>query len=323
MNVAEMDNSVLRVAALLVPDFSNLTLGGVIEPLRVVNRVEQREVVRWQLIAEVPGIVLSSSGIPIKIETELAAADPFDVLFVLASDNAERVFSPALARFLRRAAREGRTICAFDSAPLLLARAGLLDGKRATTHWEDLEEFEARFPRVHVVPVRFVTDGRISTTSGSQPSHDFAMEFLQRRVGLATALSVASLFQYDGSPVGSEPQQMVASSQFKTRSRVVLAAVAIMEQNIANALTLEQIAASISSNTKQLHRQFRRETGSSPGRFYRSLRLNVARRLLETTSRTTVDIAVSCGFESRSSFSRAFSELFHRSPAAVRRANRP
>lgn len=320
MGVAEnrVPVSPIRVAVLIVPEFSNLTLGAAIEPLRVTNRVAGHRVVEWQLISATKGIVFSSSGIPIQADADWVGASPFDTIFVLASERAEEYFTPQMGRFLRRVLHERKAVCAFDSAPLLLARAGLLDGRHATTHWEDLDEFEVRFPRIHVVPHRYITDGRISTTGGSLPSLDFVLELIGRNFGQPMVSAVASLLLHDRAVPGIEPQHMTALGKLQTKCVELQSVVRLMESQMMPVLSLTEICGRLGLKPQRLNRMFRRELGTTPGVFYRKLRLNVARRSLETTSYGTLDIALACGFDSRASFVRAFSREFNMPPSKFR-----
>ena len=134
-----------RIAVVLVPDFSNLTLGAAIEPIRLANRVARIRLYAWKLYTDGLKTVHSSSGLRLTADGDLADATDFHAVFLLVSENAEDHYSDRVARFLREAKRAGKMICAYDSAAIHLARAGLLDGVRATTHREDLEDFEQRF----------------------------------------------------------------------------------------------------------------------------------------------------------------------------------
>lgn len=323
MNVAQIDTAPAsgptRIAILIVPEYSNLTLGVVIEPLRVANGVANAPLFTWRTYGDGTATVRSSSGLTLAVDGELDDAEAFDCLFVLASEHAEHYYTERIARALRAARRRRKPICAFDSGPYYLALAGLLDGRRATTHWVDLEEFESRFPRVHAVPDRFVTDGDVSTTSGSLPSFDFMLDFIRRQHGLALAMTVSGLFIYDKETPGLEPQRMIAATRLRSRSPALLEAIRIMEDNISPALPVAEIGITVGVSVKQLGRLFRRELNTTPGSFYRSLRLNVGRRFLETTNRATVDIALACGFESRSAFVRAYGRQFGQPPSLTRR----
>ncbi len=307
-----------NTAVLLMPEFSNLTLGSVIEPLRVVNRVLQTQQYKWILMAITGDKVRSSSGISVQVEECINTIGKFDTLFFLASDNAEKYYTKELAQFLRQTFRKNIPITAFDSAPLLTARAGLLDGRSATTHWEDLEQFAFRFSKIHVVSDRFVMNDTISTTSGSLASFDYVLDMIGQRDGLAMALTVSGLFNYQATDDGKGPQHMVAMSRLSRMDPKLTNVIRSMEENIDHPISIAQICADSYLSQREVERRFRRVLNTTPKRFYLSLRLNLARRLLETTTKRLVDISVTVGFGSRSAFTRAFSEHFGFPPSYVR-----
>ena len=173
-----------RFGFLLVNDFTLISMSSAIEPLRMANTVSGKLLYRWRLCSDGLGQVKSSSGFTLSIDQDIGDVNEIDVLFVVASYDVVKLSSPQVLAFLRKTARGDTMIGGLDAAPYFMAAAGLLDGCRATTHWEDLEDFQNRYPRVDVVPERYVVDGNRATTSGSLPSFDFILDFIRRRNGL-------------------------------------------------------------------------------------------------------------------------------------------
>jgi transcriptional regulator GlxA family with amidase domain len=309
-----------RVAVLVLPQFSNLTLAALIEPLRAANRAAERTLFAWTLLAEDAAEVASSSGLRLRPDATLAEAPPFDALFVVASYEAERHASPRVLRFIRAAARAGAVIGGLESAVYALAAAGVLDGHRATTHWEDLSDLAERYPAITVVPDRFVIDRERLTSGGAVPTLDLVLELVQRAHGPSVALAASAAFIYDREHRGHEAQPMRAVGQLAWRDPALVRAIRLMERNIETPVPVAALAREAGLGVRELHRRFRAQLRTSPSGYYAELRLFLARRLLEHTDHPVSSVAMMSGFASGSAFARAFRARFRVSPTAVRRA---
>ncbi len=307
---------------LLVPKYSQLTLAALVEPLRMANTVANRPLYRWRLCSTDGRAVTSSSGFTLAVDADLARTGRFDALFVVASYEVTQFATPAVFGFLRRAARDGAVVGGFDAAPFLLAGAGLLDGYRATTHWDDLEDLRDRYPRIEVVPERYVIDRKRISTSGSLPSFDLVLELIRQRNGLMLAMNVSGNFVYDQARPGSDSQYMIAASLINARHPTITRIVRLMEQNLRTPMEIPQLAAAVGLTERSLLRRFRATLGVGPLQYYRALRLDAGRRLLDNSDLSITEIAIACGFESRGSFTRAFKQMFGNPPSAKRPTGR-
>ena len=307
-----------EVAVFLVPRYSQLSLAALVEPLRLANTVAGRRLYNWSLCSDGGARVSSSSGFAVEVDCDLAAIEACDALFVVASYDVLDHVTRASLRTLRRLARDGAYIGALDAGGYFLAEAGLLDGRRATVHWDDLEDFQNRYPRVEVVAERFVVDGSRATTSGSLPSFDFMLDFIRRRDGLALASSVSGNFIYDQAQPGSQPQFMVSIAHLRNRNPKIARAVKLMEQRLQEPLDIAGLASAVGFSERTLLRRFRAALGMSPGAYYRALRLDAGKRLLENSALSIAEVAVACGFETRGAFTRAFRETYGRAPSHLR-----
>ena len=307
---------------LLVPKYSQLTLAALVEPLRMANTVANRPLYRWRLCSTDGRAVTSSSGFTLAVDADLARTGRFDALFVVASYEVTQFATPAVFGFLRRAARNGAVVGGFDAAPFLLAGAGLLDGYRATTHWDDLEDLRDRYPRIEVVPERYVIDRKRISTSGSLPSFDLVLELIRQRNGLMLAMNVSGNFVYDQARPGSDSQYMIAASLINARHPTITRIVRLMEQNLRTPMEIPRLAAAVGLTERSLLRRFRATLGVGPLQYYRALRLDAGRRLLDNSDLSITEIAIACGFESRGSFTRAFKQMFGNPPSAKRPTGR-
>ena len=308
-----------RVAVLVLPQFSNLTLAALIEPLRAANRAAERTLFAWTLLAEAADEVPSSSGLRLRPDATLATAGKFDALFVVASYEAERHASARVLRFIRAAARAGATIGGLESAVYVLAAAGVLDGHRATTHWEDLSDLAERYPAIEVVPDRFVIDRDRMTSGGAIPTLDLMLELLRGAHGASIALAAAAAFIYDREHAGHEAQPMRAVGRLAWQDPALVRAIRLMERNIETPLPVAELARAAGVGARELHRRFRVRLRTSPSGYYTELRLFLARRLLDHTDHPVSQVAMMTGFASGSAFARAFRARFGTSPTALRR----
>jgi len=307
-----------RYGILLLPSFSNMTLAGLMEPWRVANRLAHRQVISWAIATEDGHPAVSSSGLRVEAGAAMEALGALDAVYVVASYEAERHSTPRILRWLRARARNGAILGGMETGAYVLARAGLLDGYRATTHWQDLDSFAERFPKIEVVPDRFVIDRERMTSGGALPTLDLVLELLRRDHGLGLAIAVSSMFIYEQEHAGREPQHMVSAGRLSWQDPVLLRAIRAMEDNIEEPLSIDAVAAQAGVGVRELLRRFTVKLGTSPKAYYSELRLTLGRRLLEHTQRSVSDVALTCGFGSGSAFARAFRARFGTSPSAMR-----
>jgi transcriptional regulator GlxA family with amidase domain len=204
-------------------------------------------------------------------DASLLEASAFDTLFVVASYEAERNTTEAVRRFIRSAALAGCLIGGMETGAYALATAGVLDGYRATTHWEDLADLGERYPAIEAVPNRFVIDRLRVTSGGALPT----LDLIRREHGVALALSVSSSFIYDGDHTGREPQHMVSAGRLAWQDPMLIRAIRLMEANIETPVSIEAIAADVGVGPRELLRRLSSRLGTSPKAFYTDLRLRV------------------------------------------------
>ena len=226
--------------------------------------------------------------------------------------------SPLIAGF-RRAALQARAVGGIEAGGWLLGHAGLLAGRSATTHWEDLEDFAASFPDADVRPDRYVIDGQVFTSGGASPTFDLMLHLVRARLGPAVALDVASVFIYDQAHVAAEAQPLVSLGRLRARDARLAQAIRLMESHVDQPLTVAAIARRVGLSARALELLFQRSLGETPGAYALRLRLNAARRLVLDTSEPMADIAARTGFSSASTFSRAFAAAFGEPPGRMRR----
>ena len=196
----------LEIDLLVLDNVSLMCLSACIEPLRAANRVTGKTVYDWRLLSVTGAPIRTSSGVVVQVDARFEPGAVREAFWLVASFNALEQAGHALCADLRRLNRRGIPIWGVESGGWVLAAAGVLDGHKATVHWEDLESFAARFPGIKVKADRFVIDGRYATAGGASPMLDLNLELVRRRQGVAVSLEVASIFVYDQVRPSDHPQ---------------------------------------------------------------------------------------------------------------------
>jgi transcriptional regulator GlxA family with amidase domain len=244
---------------------------------------------------------------------KLADLKSCDYLFVLASYAHDTLDTPTVRRALRMAAGKAGVVVGLDSAPWLLASAGLLGGRRATVHWDLLDGFTERFLDVQAERSRVVRDGRVITCAGAMSALDMTLGLIADHAGLAVRLDVEALFMQGDPPVNA-PQERGAVTD-----PLVRRALAAMRQNLERPLNLTELSRGLSCQPRTLDRHFRSRLGAPPGTVYRYLRLSSARKLLEGSTLSVAEIALRCGYESPAALTRAIRVQYGATPSGLRR----
>jgi transcriptional regulator GlxA family with amidase domain len=221
--------------------------------------------------------------------------------------------------WLRTLARHGTILGGIGTAAYLLARAGVLDGHRCTIHWEDLESFTQEFPELEVTSGLFEIDGARMTCAGGTAALDMVLSLIAARHGHHLAGAIAEQFIQHQVRAGGDHQRMNLQSRMGVSDARLLAAIAAMESNVEEPLSLESLCAASGVSIRHLQRLFHTQLGQSPLDFYRALRLRQARQMLLHGSVSILDVAVATGFVSSSHFTRRYRELFGLTPREERR----
>ena len=312
----------LRATILVLPDASLMSLAATLDPLRAANRTAGAQPYRWSVVSADGRPVTTSCGLPVQVDGAFQPQQDCDLLIVVAAFNVMRHATPAILSAVRQGARRARLTGGVEAGSWVLAMAGLLDQRKATTHWEDLEDFAARFPQVRVIPDRWVVDGPVFTTGGAAPALDFMLALIRARQGFGAALNVASLYVYEEVRLPSDAQPLVSLGRAGRLEQRLATAIRIMEEHLDSPLPIAAIAERVGCSTRTLEGLFREIVETSPAAYYQSLRLQAARRLITDTDLGMADVAVRTGFASIASLSRAFRRRFGHPPSAARRSSR-
>jgi len=261
-------------------------------------------------------------GVPIVVDGTFAQPLAGDALLVIGGFNLDRHVGKKFIGILQESSRHFDIVAGIESGCWLLGRTGLLNGRRATAHWEELEDFSQAFPALTVLGDRFVADGKFWTSGGASPTFDMMLHWITQRLGSALALDVASIFVYDQTHNATDVQPFVSLGRIETRDPELAEAIRLMERTLERPLTIAALTKRLSISQRKLELLFARGLSTSPGAYYLRLRLQVAHRLVRDSGSPIREIALRCGFDSLSAFSRAYSREYGMSPLKMRLARR-
>lgn len=296
-----------------------MCVASTIDPLRAANRIAGKTIFDWTLVSPDGQPAITTSGLPVQVAGMFEAGAQADVLLAVGGFGTRYETASQLAARFRKAAKSARVVGGIEAGGWLLGRAGLLNGRSATTHWEDLEDFAASFPEADVRPDRYVIDGPILTSGGASPAFDLMLYLVRSRLGAAVALDVASVFIYEQARAAGDPQPLVSLGRIDRQDPRLAQAIRLMESHVDQPLTMSAIARRVGLSARALEQLFARSLGETPGAYSLRLRLNAARRLVLDTVEPMAAIAARTGFSSASTFSRAFAAAFGEPPGRMRR----
>ncbi len=304
----------------LHPHFSMLAFTSAVEPLRAANRLSGRKLYSWLIISRDGNPVLASNGIEVVPHAGIDDVGQLSNVIVVAGLNAHLHADNRLFAWLRKLERQGCRMGALSTGSYTLARAGLLDGYRATIHWENLDGFREDFPELEVTSELFEIDGSRFTCSGGTAALDLMLSLIALEHGRDLATQVAEQFIHERIREAHDQQRMSLRGRLGISHPKLLQVIEMMEQNLEEPLPRSALARANGLSTRQLERLFRKYLNRTPTRYYLELRLHRARALLNQTSLSILDVALACGFVSASHFSKCYREFFAKTPREERLA---
>lgn len=285
-------------------EFANLVIG---EPFY--------ELETW---SEQGGAVRSSAGVTVSSQplSALSRADTWLVGGVINPLDAPP--TAAVVDFLRAASNHSRRIAGICTGAFVLGEAGLLDGKRVTTHWAHAEALKAKVPTALLEPDRiFITDGAVWTSAGMTAGLDMALGIVEKDLGAEAARGVAHRLVMHHRRSGGQTQhsEMLSLSPGSDR---IQSALEYARKNLSRALTVDDLASAVHLSPRQFSRLFREETGKSPAKAIEGLRLEAARLMIEQGRLSMDAIAREAGFRDRRHMREVFVRGFGVPPQALR-----
>ncbi len=265
------------ILLLVVDGFSLVTLSGLTEPLKLVNKLAGRDHSRWRTIGVARPAAISASGIHVVLDGDLGGVSPdvgqADLLLVCAGEDVEKYAGRELRSFLKRMSRCGVMMGGIGTGAWLIADAGLLAGRDCTIHWSKMPAFSERFRDVRVDNRLIQQDEEISTCAGELAAFDFALDMVRRAAGHDAAVNVSHHFVTDIVRSPSDRQRLPKSSRYRMPNDPLIQVIAMMERSIAEPKPLGEIARLCGLSRRQIERLFQHHLNSTPYQHYLQLRV--------------------------------------------------
>ena len=313
------------VLCLAFEDCQILDAAGPLEALCKANELSPTPRYRLALLAERAGPLRTSGGVQLQAERgyreiSTRALRDLDTLLVAGGRGVMRAIEdPALIDFVRQAAGQARRVASVCSGSFILAEAGLLDGRRATTHWDSAELLASRYPQVQVDPDPiYIRDGKVWTSAGVTAGIDMTLALIEADHGRELARAVArQLVVYMMRPGGQDqfsPHLELRPPQDERLTRLL----DWIESHAGGDLSVPALASRCAMSERTFSRRFTAETGVTPARFVERIRLERARRLLVESDQQLERLAAACGFRSAEVLRRLFQRHLGLSPSEYR-----
>ena len=302
--------AVKRYGFLLLPNFTMMAFAAAIEPLRVANRVAEQTLYEFPLFTLDGEPAIASNGVSVGPADPLAGKEPLDALFICAGTDLHSVPSALLHERLKPLLKRDIAIGGICTATYHLAKAGLLDGYRCTLHWENIPDMHDEFPHLVVSSGLFELDrDRYSCAGGTAPI-DMMLNLIGKDRGRGICDRISEGLLCERIRESSDRQRMPLRMRLGSSQPKLVEAVELMESNIEEPMTLDELASHVGISRRQLERLFQKHLQCVPTRYYLEIRLRRARDLLLRSSRSIVDIAFACGFVSAPHFSKCYRDFF-------------
>ena len=314
-------NAPARIAFLLVPNFSMIAFTSALEPLRMANQLTGETLYEWMTVGSTPDAVRASNGL--YLTPELGVVDTadsnLDAAFVCGGNNIHKFHDEATVSWLRQMGKKEKVMGALCTGSYLLAKADLLDGYRCTIHWENIASTREEYPNLVISPELFEIDRNRYTCAGGIAPMDMMLCEIRSRHGAELATAISEQYMCERIRDQNDRQRVPLTQRIGTSQPKLAEAVSLMEANIEEPMTLDELSHHVGLSRRQLERLFQRYLNCVPTRYYLELRLERARQLLLQTSMPIVDIALACGFISAPHFSKCYRDTFSLPPRDERR----
>ena len=314
VDVKEAGKKPKQFVFVLPDNFTMLCFACAIECLRIANRMSGRKLYTWKLAGEGGEVATCSNGTAFKLDMDFDEVSREDVILVCGGIDVQRATTKKLLTWPRREARRGTTMGGLCTASHALAAAGLLDGRKATIHWENQDSFAEEFEAVTLTKSVFVMDGNRYTTAGGTSSIDLMLKIIANDYGEELAGTVADQLIYSSIRTDQDTQRLSIPTRIGVRHPKLSQVIQMMEHNLEEPISPAVLAEDVGMSTRQLERLFRRYLNRSPKRYYMELRLQKARNLLMQTDMSVINVALACGFASPSHFSKCYRAHYSTTP---------
>ena len=306
-----------NLGILLIEGYPIIPFSCVVDSLRSANRLSGEPLYRWEYFAPHDEPVAASCGITVPTRP-LAEARDLTTLVIVAPNTAQHFDDAATLKRLRSLDRQGVNLGSASSGSFILARAGLLDNRRCTIHWENIPVFKELYPHLDVAFTLYeIAAGRF-TCSGGTAALDMMLKLIENRSGRELAQQISRQYHHDRIRSEIDSQQMADRMDLAMHAPKLIDVIRLMESNIETPLPLPVIAKRCKLSLRQIERLFHKYRNVTPSQYYLSLRLMHAKQLLLNTNQSVMDISIATGFETQSYFTACYRKHFGSSPRSHR-----
>ncbi len=309
---------VYKIGILTLDGFPLMSYASVVEPLRAANLLSQKTLYEVVDITPTENGVRSSSGILITGKSTLAENTKFDIVFVIAGGDPFLVDNKKLFGWLNRLTILGTIIGGISGGPVILAKAGIMGDRRMTVHWEHAEGLLELGHKVILERSLYVFDRDRMTCAGGTAPLDMMLALISSQQGAVFAQFVSDWFVHAEIRPSGGAQRGSLANRIGTSNASVLSTVELMENHIADPLTLLDLARLVGISERQLNRIFKKNLGRSTMVYYRSIRLGKAKNLLRNSNLKISEIAEATGFSNQSHLTGLFSDFYGYVPSHYR-----
>lgn len=302
----------------LMPGFSIISFAATIDPLRLANQLSGQTLYEWHFYGPADQTVTCSTGMRFQPTRRMNDTESIDRMLVVGGIGAQQESETYLNDWLQNLVRDGISLGATSTGSLLLAEAGVLEGKTCTVHWEERDQLTELYPDLNVSEELYEIDGNLMTCSGGLSGLDMILQLITIRHGESLAHQVAEHCIHPNIRPAHDKQRMKLQLRQHGSHPRLTQALELMREHIQPVLSCEQISDRVGLSTRQLERLFRQHLNSSPTNYYMSLRLEFARQQLKSTRLPIQTVAKKAGFTSTSYFSRCYKKQFGLTPREAR-----
>jgi transcriptional regulator GlxA family with amidase domain len=310
-----------RVVVLVISPVDELDLVGPLQVFNSINRLAGKTVYDIEVVTNAERLTVDGEGGVLRFAARrhFAEITGSDSVLVVCGLRSRSTRDAALSSWLRKMSRTARRLGAVCVGVYLLAEAGLLNGRRATTHWKFGRELAARYPRVRVEhdPL-WVKDGNIYSSAGVSAGIDLALAWVEEDCGAALAHDAARELVLFLRRPGGQPQVSVSLASQASEMASIRELQIWIAEHLDARLTIEDLAGRMAMSVRNFERVFTREVGTTPSQFVLQMRVEAARRLLERTDAGLKQVACSAGFGGVDVMRRAFVRLIGITPRRYR-----
>ncbi len=313
----------LNFGFLLLPQFTMIAFTSALEPLRMANMLAGRTLYRWTVITADGQPVAASNGLRIEPDCAMTDAPPLHAVFVCGGINIHLATDKAAMSWLHKLAGRKTVLGGLCTGAYLLAKADLLNGYRSTIHWEQMASLREEHPQLIVSSELFEIDRDRYTCSGGTAPLDMMLHLIRAQHGTKLAAAISEEFVCERIRGPNDRQRMPLRLRLGTSQPKLVEAVTLMEANLEEPMSPDEIASHVGLSRRQLERLFQKYLHCVPTRYYLELRLARARQLLLQTNMPIVDVSLACGFVSAPHFSKCYRDFYGIAPRMERSKTEP